>query len=99
MIYYDEGKIYGQIGGSFLKSNYKDVKNLDPVGVFALDAKTGSTLWEYWGCKETITNIAPANNKIFVADSISLIALDENTGNEVYKAYSGFHKSYSYSAL
>jgi len=86
LIYYDEGKIFGQIGGTFIKSNYKDVKNLEPVGVFALDAHTGKTIWEYWGCQETITNIVPTNDKIFVSDKASLIALDENTGKDIYKA-------------
>ena len=86
LIFYDEGRIYGQIGGKFLKNNYQDVKELDPAGVFCLDASNGNTLWEYWNIDDTITNIVPDSNRIYFSDKISLIALEKNTGEEIYKS-------------
>ena len=85
LIYYDEGKIFGQIGGTFVKVNMRDVDNAAPVGVFALDAKTGKTSWKFYNCQEPITNIVPVKDKIFFCDKISLIAINKKTGQDIYK--------------
>jgi len=85
LIYYDQGNIYGQCGGTFLKPNLNEVKTVDPAGVFAIDGKTGRTLWKFWNCQSPVSNIASAKDKIFLADKISLIAIDKKTGKDVYK--------------
>lgn len=85
LIYYDQGTIYGQLGGTFLKPNLNDIKAIDPVGVFAVDGNTGSTLWKFWNCQSPVSNIVFAKDKIFLADKVSLIAIDKNTGKDTYK--------------
>jgi outer membrane protein assembly factor BamB len=90
LMYYDNGKIFGQIGGTFLKCNLNDIKNVAPAGVFALDAKTGTTAWKFYNCQEPITNIVPVKDKILFSDKLSLIAIDKKTGKDVYKTTMDF---------
>ncbi|MEQ8191750.1 MAG: PQQ-binding-like beta-propeller repeat protein [Candidatus Eremiobacterota bacterium] len=85
LMYYDGGKIFGQIGGTFIKANFDDIKNIAPVGVLALDAKTGNTDWKFYNCQEPVTNIVPVKDKILFSDKRSLIAVDKKTGKDIYK--------------
>ena len=91
LIYYDQGTIYGQCGGTFLKPNLNDIKAVEPVGVFAVNGNTGSTLWKFWNCQSPVSNIAFAKDKIFFADKVSLIAIDKNTGKDTYKTTLDFN--------
>jgi hypothetical protein len=85
LMYYDNGHIYAQCGGTFIKPNLSSTRDIDQVGVFAIDAKTGSTLWKFWNCQTPVSNISFAKDKIFLADKVSLIAIDKKTGKDTYK--------------
>lgn len=81
--------VYGRMGGQFFSAKKGEWQPKKPIGVVALDKKTGSTNWIYEGAKESITNmmLVPEDNTLLVADEKNLIGLDLSSSGKVKEAY------------
>ncbi|HEU0124085.1 MAG TPA: PQQ-binding-like beta-propeller repeat protein [Bryobacteraceae bacterium] len=87
---FDNGTVYGRMGGVFLDPTKREYSLKKPVGVVALDAATGQLRWRYEGAKDSVTNmhLDRASNSILIADAKNLIALSlDATGNKVKETY------------
>lgn len=86
--------IYGRTGGQFFSIKRNEWKIRGPVGVVALDAGTGESVWRYTKAKDSITNMVldTAKNRLFVADKKYLIGLDLDARGKTKEALRFKHK-------
>ena len=70
--------LYGRLGGVFCDFGKREYVPKKPIGVVALDKKTGAPLWSYDKASDSITNMAflPDQNTILIADAKNFIGLD-----------------------
>ncbi|MBS1793734.1 MAG: PQQ-like beta-propeller repeat protein [Acidobacteria bacterium] len=81
--------LYGRMGGQFFSGKKGEWQKKTPIGVVALDKKTGATDWIYDGAKNSITNmmILPESNSLLIGDEKNLIGLDLASRGKVKEAY------------
>lgn len=81
--------LYGRLGGTFYDFGKREYVTKKPLGVAALDRKTGATVWFYDKADGSITNMAflPEQNTILVADEKNLIGLDTSATGKVKEAF------------
>lgn len=81
--------LYGRLGGTFYDFGKRDYSIKKPLGVAAIDKKTGATTWFYDKADDSITNMVlfPETNTLLIADSKNLIGLDTNSSGKVKEAY------------
>ena len=85
----DNGMLYGRMGGSFYDRGAKQWALKKPLGVVAIDAKTGAAIWKYEGAKDSITNMMhlPEARTILIADAENLIGLDTAAEGKVKESF------------
>lgn len=83
------GAIYGRLGGNFYDKMVKDWKLKKPLGVVAVDKKSGTEIWRYDDARDSITNmvVLPDANVVFIADAKNLIGLDLASQGKVKEAF------------
>jgi outer membrane protein assembly factor BamB len=81
--------LYGRLGGNFYDKLKKEWDLKKPLGVVAVDKKTGTPIWRYDGAKEGITNMVLLQDQgtILIADTKNLIGLDMKSQGEVKEAF------------
>ena len=81
--------LYSRLGGTFYDFGKREYVIKKPLGVAALDKKTGATAWFYDKADDSITNMAlfPELNTLLVADSKNLIGLDTNSSGKVKETF------------
>jgi outer membrane protein assembly factor BamB len=81
--------LYGRLGGTFYDFGKREYSIKKPLGVAAIDKKTGATTWFYDKADDSITNMAifTDTNTLLIADSKNLIGLDTNSTGKVKEAY------------
>lgn len=81
--------IYGRLGGAFYDFEKREYVTKKPLGVAALDKKTGAPQWFYDKASGSITNMVslPEQNLILIADEKNLIGLDTTGAGKVKEAY------------
>lgn len=81
--------LYGRLGGTFYDFGKREYSIKKPLGVVALDKKTGTPNWSYDKADDSITNMAiyPEINTLLIADSKNLIGLDTNSTGKVKEAF------------
>jgi outer membrane protein assembly factor BamB len=81
--------LYGRLGGTFYDFGKREYSIKKPLGVAALDKKTGTTTWFYDKADDSITNMAIFSemNTLLIADSKNLIGLDTNSSGKVKEAF------------
>ena len=81
--------LYGRLGGTFYDFGKREYSIKKPLGVVALDKKTGSSIWSYDKADDSITNMAiyPEINTLLIADSKNLIGLDTTSVGKVKEAF------------
>jgi outer membrane protein assembly factor BamB len=81
--------LYGRLGGTFYDFGKRDYSIKKPLGVVAVDKKTGAPVWSYDKADESITNMAiyPELNTLLIADSKNLIGLDTNSTGKVKESF------------
>ena len=77
--------LYGRMGGHFYEYDKREWVLEKPLGVVALDRKTGSLLWRYDKARDGITNIVylPDQKVVLFADSKNMVGLDA-AGKEAF---------------
>jgi outer membrane protein assembly factor BamB len=80
---------YGRLGGTFYDFGKRDYSIKKPLGVVAVDKKTGTPTWSYDKADDSITNMAiyPELNTLLIADSKNLIGLDTTSTGRVKEAF------------
>jgi len=84
------GVLYGRMGGVFYDTAGKDYVKKGPLGVIALDVKTGQLRWRYDGAQDNITNfvVLPESNSVLIADAKNLTGLSMDAeGNKVKESF------------
>lgn len=83
--------LYGRMGGQFFEYKEREWKLVKPLGIVAVDKKSGSTLWRYDDAKDGITNMAlvPNQDVVMIADAKNMIGLD-SAGKEVFRVELAF---------
>jgi outer membrane protein assembly factor BamB len=83
------GVIYARMGGNFYDKMAKEWKLKKPLGVVAVDPKSGAEIWRYTGAKEGITNmvVLPEQKAVLIADQKNLIGLDMGSQGKVQEAF------------
>jgi len=87
---FDNGTLYGRMGGVFLEPSSKQYTLKKPVGVVAVDAASGQLRWRYEGAKDSVTNmyLDRSANVMLIADAKNLIGLSlDASGNKVKETY------------
>ncbi|MBA3239783.1 MAG: PQQ-like beta-propeller repeat protein, partial [Acidobacteria bacterium] len=81
--------IYGRLGGTFYDFGKREYVVKKPLGVVALDKKTGAPVWFYDKAGGSLTNMVllPEQNTILIADEKNLIGLDTNSTGKVKEAF------------
>lgn len=84
-----EGVLYGRLGGAFYDFGKREYSLKKPLGVVALDKKTGNPVWFYEKAQDSITNMAlyPEINTVLIADSKNLIGLDTTSTGKVKESF------------
>jgi outer membrane protein assembly factor BamB len=83
------GVIYGRLGGNFYDFGRREYVTKKPLGVAAIDKKTGAPQWFYDKASNSITNMIfmPEQNLILIADEKNLIGLDTTGAGKVKEAF------------
>ncbi len=81
--------IYGRLGGTFYDFGKREYVVKKPLGVVALDKKTGAPVWFYDKAGGSLTNMVllPEQNTILIADEKNLIGLDTSSTGKVKEAF------------
>ena len=84
-----ENVLYGRLGGNFYDFGKREYALKKPLGVVALDKKTGAPIWFYEKAEDSVTNmtIFPELNTLLIADSKNLIGLDTNSTGKVKETF------------
>ncbi len=81
--------LYGRLGGAFYDFGKREYVIKKPLGVVALDKKTGAPVWSYDKAEGSITNmqLLPDQHTLMIADEKNLIGLDTNSTGKVKEAF------------
>ena len=81
--------LYGRLGGEFYDFEKREYVTKKPLGVVALDKKTGAPSWSYDKAGGSITNMVflPEQNLILIADEKNLIGLDTTAAGKAKEAF------------
>lgn len=81
--------IYGRLGGTFYDFGKREYVVKKPLGVVALDKKTGAPVWFYDKAGGSLTNMVllPEQNTILIADEKNLIGLDTSSAGKVKESF------------
>jgi outer membrane protein assembly factor BamB len=84
-----DGVIYARMGGNFYDKQAKEWKLKKPLGVAAVDPRTGMEIWRYTGAEAGITNmvVLPEQKAVLIADQKNLIGLDMESQGKVKEAF------------
>ena len=98
-IYFQGDRLYGKLGGSFFDAANDQWSSLGPYGAVALDRATGKKLWKWGNGNDGITNLLIFGDRVYLADSTSVIALDRYKGKKIYAKNHDFKNSPRYIGL
>ncbi|MGB8507304.1 MAG: PQQ-binding-like beta-propeller repeat protein [Pyrinomonadaceae bacterium] len=81
--------LYSRLGGTFYDFGKREYVVKKPLGVAAIDKKTGAPVWFYDKAGGSITNmlLLPDQHAILVADEKNLIGLDTASSGKVKEAF------------
>lgn len=81
--------LYGRLGGTFYDFGKREYVAKKPLGVVALDKKTGAPIWFYDKAGGNITNMAflPEQNLLLIADEKNLIGLDTTSTGKIKETF------------
>lgn len=81
--------LYGRLGGTFYDFGKREYVAKKPLGVVALDRRTGAANWFYDKASESVTNmvVMPDEHLILIADEKNVIGLDTTGAGKVKEAF------------
>ena len=81
--------IYGRMGGNFFDTMKQQWELKKPLGVVAVDKRTGELIWKYDKAKNGITNMVIREDlgTILIADARNLIGLDAHSKKKPREAF------------
>lgn len=81
--------LYGRLGGTFYDFGKREYVPKKPLGVVALDRRTGAANWFYDKASESVTNmvVLPEERLILIADEKNVIGLDTSASGKVKEAF------------
>lgn len=80
----ENGIIWAQRGGFFFNPNKNEWVSRGPFGVSAIDAANGKLIWDYRLGKDSLANMVLFEDRVIIADSKNIIALDKFNGTLLY---------------